>query len=110
MAIALKSNADQYGTVTVLIHWMSAVLILVLIVSGFRAAGTVDLAAKTAILRVHVPIAVLALTVVRIVWWWGVDRKPGPVSGSPRWQQRTAQLVHMLLYLSFWGRQRAASG
>ena len=110
MAIALKSNADQYGTVAVLIHWMSAVLILVLIVSGFRAAGTVDSTAKAAILRVHVPIAVavLALTVVRIVWWWGVDRKPGPVSGSPRWQERTAQVVHVLFYIIILG--TAASG
>jgi cytochrome b561 len=110
MAIALKSNPDQYGTVAVLIHWMSAGLILVLIVSGFRAAGTVDSAAKAAILRVHVPIAVavLALTVVRIVWWRGVDRKPGPAPGSPRWQDRTARAVHVLFYIVILG--TAASG
>ncbi len=110
MAIALKSDEDQYGTVAVLIHWTSALLILVLIVSGFRAAGTVDSAAKAAILRVHVSIAVavLALTVVRIVWWWGVDRKPDPVSGSPRWQERTARVVHVLFYIVILG--TAASG
>jgi len=72
MAIALKSTSDQYGTVAVLIHWVSAVLILILILSGFRAAGTIDPAAKAAILRAHVPIAsgVLALTILRIIWWW----------------------------------------
>jgi cytochrome b561 len=55
--MALKSTADHYGTMAVSIHWLSAVLILILIGSGFRAASTVDPAAKAAILRVHVPIA-----------------------------------------------------
>jgi cytochrome b561 len=66
----LKSTSDQYGTVAVSIHWVSAVLVLILIGSGFRAANTVDPAAKAAILRVHVPIAigVLALMLLRIVW------------------------------------------
>ena len=105
MAIVLKSTSDQYGTVAVLIHWVSAVLILVLIVLGFRAAGTMNPAAKAAILRVHVPIAigVLALTLLRIVWWLGFDRKPDPVAGAPRWQERTAPVVHVLFYVVILG-------
>ncbi len=105
MAIALKNSSDQYGTVAVLIHWVSAVLILILIVSGFRAAGAMDPAAKAAILCVHVPIAVgvLALTVLRIVWWWGIDRKPDPVAGVPRWQQRTARVVLVVFYVVILG-------
>ncbi len=101
MAMALKSTSDHYGTVAVSIHWVTAVLILILIVSGFRAANTMDPAAKAAILRVHVPIAVgvLALTILRIVWWGRFDRKPEPVAGSPRWQERTARVVHVLLYV-----------
>ena len=87
------------------IHWASVVLILILIASGFRAANTVDPAAKAVILRVHVPIAVgvLALTLLRIVWWWGFDRKPSPVAGSPHWQERTAQMVHLLFYVVILG-------
>ena len=103
--MALKSTSDQYGTVAVSIHWVSAVLVLILIGSGFRAANTMDPAAKAAILRVHVPIAigVLALILLRIVWWWGFDRKPGPVAGSPRWQERTARVVHVLFYVVILG-------
>jgi cytochrome b561 len=48
---------------------------------------------------VPVAVAVLALTILRIVWWWRFDRKPGPVAGSPRWQERTAQAVHVLFYV-----------
>jgi cytochrome b561 len=103
--MALKSTSDQYGTVAVSIHWVSAVLVPILIGSGFRAANTVDPAAKAAILRVHVSIAigVLALMLLGIVWWRGFDRKPDPIAGSPHWQERTAQAVHVLLYVVILG-------
>jgi len=99
--MALKSTPDHYGTVAVSIHWVTAVLILILIASGFRASDAVDPAAKLVILRLHVPVAlgVLALTMLRIVWWWGLDRKPAPVVGSPHWQERSAQAVHVLFYV-----------
>lgn len=48
--MALKSALDRYGTMAVSIHWVSVVLILILIGSGFRAAKTVDPVAKAAIL------------------------------------------------------------
>jgi cytochrome b561 len=104
--MALKSTPDRYGTMAMSIHWISVALILVLIASGFRAADTVDPAAKAAaILRLHVPIAiaVLALTMLRIVWWWRFDRKPSPVAGSPRWQERAARAVHVLFYVVILG-------
>ncbi len=100
--MGLKSTIDRYGSMAVSIHWLSAILVLVLIVLGFRAAGTVDPVAKAAFLRLHLPIgiAVLALTVLRIVWWWRFDRKPDPTSGSPRWQERAGQAVHVLFYVA----------
>ena len=68
--MGLKSTPARYGAMVVSIHWLTAVLIGLLIASGFRAANTVDPAAKAAVLRVHIPIAmaVLALTVLRIGW------------------------------------------
>lgn len=99
--MALTSTTDRYGTMAISIHWLSAILILAVIGSGFRAAATVDPAAKAALLRAHLPIAVavLLLTAVRIVWWWWLDRKPDPTAGSPRWQQRAAEAVHVLFYV-----------
>jgi len=99
--MAFRSTPDQYGTVAVSIHWLTAVLILILVGSGFRAANTVDPATKAAILQVHLPIAVgvLILTLLRVVWWWKFDRKPEPVGGSPNWQERIANAVHVLFYV-----------
>jgi|HubBroStandDraft_2_1064218.scaffolds.fasta_scaffold58653_3 cytochrome b561 len=103
--MGLKSTTERYGAMVVSMHWLSALLIIVLIASGFRAANTIDAAAKAAILRVHVSIAVavLALTVLRISWWWGFDRKPDPIARSPHWQERTAQAVHLLFYVVILG-------
>jgi cytochrome b561 len=96
----MRSNADGYGTVAVLIHWTSAVLIVVLLGTGFRAGFSEDVAAKAAALRVHVPVAllVLALTVLRLVWWWRVDRKPAPEPGGAAWQEAVARWTHRGLY------------
>lgn len=96
----MKSRPNRYGNIAVTIHWLSALAVFVLIGSGFGAATTTDPAAKVGLLQLHVPmaIAVLILTLARIVWWWLADRKPEPISGTPRWQNASARGVHFLLY------------
>lgn len=95
----LKSSPDHYGKVAVSIHWLSAVLILLLLGTGFRAANAPDALGKVALLRVHIPVAivVLLLTGFRILWWWRFDRKPLPVAGMPPWQGILARAVHIAL-------------
>lgn len=62
----MKSYPSQYGSVAVTIHWLSAILILAMLGSGFRAASTTDSAAKEAILMIHVPLGVLILLLTQI--------------------------------------------
>ncbi|MGO8148947.1 cytochrome b [Rhizobium leguminosarum] len=99
----LKSRPDRYGAIAVSIHWLSAVLILALLGSGFRAANAMDAATKAGLLRFHIPVAivVLLLTALRIVWWWRFDRKPAPVQASPRWQERLAGFADVVWRLRF---------
>ncbi|MQB40315.1 cytochrome b/b6 domain-containing protein [Rhizobium sp. ICMP 5592] len=100
----MKSTPDRYGTVAISIHWISAILILALLGSGFRAANAMDATTKAGLLRFHIPVAitVLILTIFRIVWW-RFDRKPLPVKGSPAWQQRIARWVHVAFYIVILG-------
>ncbi len=86
--------------VAVALHWLTAVLIVMLLASGFRADDTTDAAAKIALLRVHAPLGllILALTLFRIVWWLGVDNKPPPLDRTQRWPNRLASAIHFLLY------------
>lgn len=108
--MAFKSTSDHYGTVAVTIHWLSALLIVALLGSGFRAASLTSAATKEAILSVHAPLGALIaiLMLARIVWWWLVDRKPDPVADDPAWQTFSAKTVHVLFYIVILG--MAASG
>tara|TARA_R110002020_G_scaffold18931_11_gene65469 strand:- start:310 stop:846 length:537 start_codon:yes stop_codon:yes gene_type:complete len=99
--MSMKSSPTTYGAVAVSIHWLSALLILALLASGMLADETGDPAAKARILAAHAPmgIAVLLLTLARLVWGWRFDAHPAPMSGDPAWQLRSAKAVHGLLYL-----------
>lgn len=101
----LKSSSDRYGLISVWVHWLSAVLIVLLLVTGFRAADAPDALAKAALLRVHVPmaIAVLLLTAFRVLWWWRFDRKPAPLAELPRWQVGLSRAVHVALLVIVFG-------
>lgn len=108
----IKSNTSTYGNVAVSIHWLSAFLIVVMLGSGFRAGQTVDPVAKAEILRIHAPlgIAILVLTLARLVWWWKFDTKPIPTGNSPAWQEKAAKAVHALLYIVILGMTASGIG
>lgn len=108
----LKSRSDRYGAVAVTVHWLSAALILVLLGSGFRAGNEADVTAKAEFLRVHIPVAVavLFLTVFRIVWWWRFDDKPLPVVGAVALQERLARWVHLGFYVLILGMVASGTG
>ena len=100
-----KSSPDRYGRVAIAIHWISALLIIGLMIAGFRAAGMTDPAAKVPLLQVHAPIgaAVLVLTLARLLWWLVADTKPADPAGVPHLQARAAKAVHVLLYVAILG-------
>ncbi len=101
----MKSSLTQYGSVAVAIHWLSAIFILAMLGSGFRAASMTESAAKEAVLLFHVPLGVviLILTLFRLFWWWRVDQKPRPVAGDPAWQTLSAKIIHVLFYIVILG-------
>lgn len=106
----LKSTPERYGRVAVTLHWLSALLIVALLGSGFRAELTADAVQKITILRLHavLGISVLVLTLARIGWWWFIDTKPATPDGTPGLQRRAGKLVHTLFYIVILG--MAASG
>ena len=107
--MSMKSTQNHYGTVAICIHWMSALLIIVLLASGIRADGAEDAATKVPFLRVHVALGVtiLVLTLVRIGWWWRADKKPASIP-MPKLQDRLSRAVHVLFYIVILG--MASSG
>ena len=100
LAMSWKSTTTRYGGVAVTIHWLTALAVFALLISGFLAANSLDQAQKINLLRAHAALgsSVLLLTVLRIVWWWLFDRQPADAP-APAWQQRAAKIVHGLLYV-----------
>jgi cytochrome b561 len=94
-----KSTADRYGLIAIAIHWVSAAAIFALFGLGCAAANAADPATKAALLRGHVPlgIAIVVLTLLRLVWW-RLDRRPAPLPGVPSWQEHSERLVRAALY------------
>lgn len=97
----LRSSSQHYGTVAIAIHWLTALAVIALLGSGqVMANNGEDLLAR--ILPVHVVLGVTvgALTLLRIVWWLGFDRQPGPVAGLSKTQRSLASAVHLALYVA----------
>ena len=108
--MAARSTHTKYGAVAVSIHWISALAIILMLGTGFRASSLAESADKAAILSAHVVLGslVLVLTLARLAWWLWADKKPAPPQGDPAWQTRSAKAVHILFYVVILG--MAASG
>lgn len=96
----LKSTPDRYGTVAIAFHWITALLIVVMIALGLNAANAQTDDMRRALLMPHIALGILTLvlTLARIVWWWFLDRKPHPVPGIPPVMAGLARISHVLIY------------
>ncbi len=110
--MTIHSTNSRYGYVAVSIHWLSALLIIALLGSGFRAADTLDPVVKAGILRFHAPlgIAIGFLTVMRLVWWLIIDNNPSAIGEDPKWQKRIAKTVHVFFYVLIFGMTMSGVG
>ena len=98
--MSLKSSPTRYGTVAIAIHWITALAILGMLISGLAAANNADPATELTLLRGHAIMGSLigVLTLLRIVWRMGFDRRPADPAGMSRGQLLAAHVVHYGLY------------
>ncbi|WP_343670637.1 cytochrome b/b6 domain-containing protein [Chitinophaga sp.] len=88
MKSIIRNNlSEKYGKGTIIIHWVSFLLILVLIPSGFIMTGTKPGDAKILLLRTHIFIGVIVfiLTLLR-VWFFFRYKRPSHLE--------TGNLIH----------------
>ena len=90
----------SYNSVAIAFHWASTAVILVALPLGFLAAHASDSRQATPLLRIHIPLGILALvlTVARAIWRYR-HAPPPPPSDQPLWQTRVARVSHALLYV-----------
>lgn len=97
--MSTKSTATRYGSVAILIHWSSALAVILAFTAGFVVANFAPPDRQGPILIAHITLGlmVFALTLLRIVWWLVADKRPLPAD-EPGLQQIAARTVHVALY------------
>jgi cytochrome b561 len=99
--MALRNNAEEYGSAAKWLHWLIAVGIVVLLWLGLEQAGMERGPAKTALRETHGSIAVIVFVLMSIrLLWRFVSDVPADPPGTPAWQRVSARLVHWAIYLA----------
>jgi cytochrome b561 len=97
----LRNSGSSYGAVSVASHWLVAIAVTGLFVSGLWMVGlTYYHSWYHRAPELHASVGVLAAAVVLAhLLWRRLDRVPDPEPGVRRWEVRASALVHALLYL-----------
>ena len=96
----LKNSTQGYGLISIVIHWVVALLVVGLFALGF---WMVDLSYysdwyQTApMLHKSVGVCLFSLMVVRLLWRW-VNPKPYPLGSHQAWEKKLVKLGHIVLY------------
>ncbi|WP_421570978.1 cytochrome b [Stenotrophomonas sp. PD6] len=95
-----RNTRDRWGTVSQSLHWLIAVLILVLGIVGLTMGELPRTPKYFWVYTAHksLGITVLALVALRLGWRLYAGA-PEPVPGTPTWQERIASATHWLLYV-----------
>ena len=94
-----KNTPAAWGSVSQILHWLIALLILALGVVGLTMGELPKTPKYFWVYTAHksIGITVLALVVLRLAWRLYAGA-PRPVPGTPGWQERVASATHWLLY------------
>ncbi|QQR39157.1 cytochrome b [Devosia rhizoryzae] len=98
--MSLKSTAHRYGNMAVVIHWLSALAVILMLMSGLAMGNNDDLVPRVLPFHLILGIVVGVLTLFRVLWWLVFDKHPEPADPVNSLQNRLAQVVHLGLYVA----------
>ena len=95
----IRNTQDAWGWPAVVLHWAIALLVIGLFGFGLWMKEVPARPDRPFYFAIHasIGITVLALMVVRFVWWLR-NTTPVPPEGTPHWQSRVSKISHRLLY------------
>lgn len=96
----LKNSKTEYGTVTKIFHWVTALIVICMLAAGLLMADLKPLTLKLTVYNLHKSfgITVLALILCRICWHIFSNR-PAPVTTLKPWKKILSALMHYSLYI-----------
>lgn len=94
------AQAAEYDVGAKSFHWVTVALLGAQFVIGWIMPGVSRIAQPAGLISLHfsLGVTILAITALRLLWRlaFGV---PAPEAGLPLWQHRSAQLLHLALYV-----------
>ncbi|WP_164924610.1 cytochrome b [Sinorhizobium fredii] len=97
----LRNSESGFGSVTIVLHWTMALLILGLMLIGFLMRRTeIDPALQFSLYQWHKSFGftALGLALVRAIWWL-VERSPPPAPGLRPFEHVAAGEAHRMLII-----------
>jgi len=96
----LRNDADSWGALAKLFHWVMAALILAQIALGVMAASWRVSPTKIELFFWHKSTGMLILALVALRLLWRLANPPPELpSGIAAWERAAARLSHLLLYV-----------
>jgi cytochrome b561 len=91
----------RYARMAVVLHWIVALLVIVLLATGWYMVGTPKNTAERAFFfNLHKSLGIAtALVIVTLIVWRIRHRAPELPSSMPRWERTAAILNHRLFYV-----------
>lgn len=95
----IKNTSNQYGLVSILLHWLIALLMIILIVIGLYMVTLPIGLTKLKLFGWHkeLGVLVLGLAIIRLIWRF-INVVPLLPSYLPAWQKLAARFVHIVFY------------
>lgn len=97
--MTLKNSAERWGQVSQWLHWLVAVLVVVMAWLGLTMADLPNTPYKLRLYLLHksIGLSLLALVALRLLWR-AYAGAPRPLPHLPAWQARLAAFTHGALY------------
>lgn len=116
--MSMRNTTTTWGSVSKMLHWFIAVSILGQGIFGLVMGDIGSRGTQLQLYGLHKSIGftILALVLLRLVWRLHAGT-PAAVTGTPKWQDQLARLMHVVLYvlmfavpISGWVLSSAAGG
>ena len=101
--MALRNTTNSYGSPAKLLHWVSALILVGLVIVGLIVADMESGPDKQQLEGIHISVGLLllGLMTVRLLWKF---RNPSPAGSvdTPAWQKAVEHLTHWGLYATIY--------
>ncbi len=90
----------QYGVPAILLHWILALLVVVMAALGWTMLAFEDSPGSSWYFDLHKSLGMIVAGLVLLRWLWRIGHRPGPLPAQvPVLQARVAVLTHWLMYV-----------